>query len=92
LVKSHYDCSSVKIKVLDPKSELQLAQQLLSISKTFMPNESNNSNQPNQAETKADSYDKEKDTAQQENKQPASVNNNTSTQEQEIQKEQKETD
>ena len=47
---------------------------------------------PNSSEIKADNYDKEKDTAQQENKQPASANNNTSTQEQEILKKQKETD
>jgi len=64
---------------------------LLTHLKQFMPNESNN-NQSNQAETKADTYDKEKDTAQTENKQPGSANSNTSAQEQETLKEQKETD
>lgn len=57
-----------------------------------MPNESSNNNQPNQSETKADNYDKEKDTVQTENKLPASANNATSAQEQETLKEQKETD
>jgi hypothetical protein len=58
----------------------------------FMPSESNNNTQPNQGEIKADNYDKEKDTAQKENEQPASENKNTFGQEQEILKKQKETD
>ncbi len=57
-----------------------------------MPNQSNNNTQPNSGGIKADNYDKEKDAAQKENKQTASKKDNTSQQEQEILKKQKETD
>ena len=62
------------------------------IKNIFMPNQSNNNNQPGSGKTKADNYDKEKDTAQKESKQTASKKDNTSQQEQEILKKQKETD
>ena len=60
------------------------------IKNIFMPNQSNN--QPDSGKTKADNYDKEKDTAQKESEQTASKKDNTSEQEQQVLKKQKETD